>query len=174
MTQENIHTVVLGFQKEPKQDSAWYWKLAANLIKWWTNSKYFHVEIAIGDKWIVCDGETGTVAKEYDPTYFNPHFDYYRLTLNNDLTFQQFQIISSWVDSQLYSEYDWLGIFASQIFKFGRESPEKWFCSEFVCTVLQQMRVVKVTPMIPCKTSPAELFRSLEFQMERIYFKTIS
>lgn len=124
------------------------------LIKLWTRSDYCHVEF------IFPDGRMFSSVPGIG-TRFTENFneaDYYikELTLTN----KQINTLWDFCYEELNCDYDWKGIFLSQIVSMSREDSEKWFCSEIVTKGLEVVGILK--GVIPYKNSPQDVFKILE------------
>ena len=75
-------------------------------------------------------------------------------------TVAQGGLVYSWAYSEIGSKYDWLGILLAQVFRFGRQHKERWFCSEFCTAALQQLGIA--TNVKPYHQNPGSLFHLLK------------
>lgn len=132
------------------------------LICWWTKSKYFHVELIIGGKWISSNPDTGGVTI-HNLEQLNDNWDYCKLPTIT-LTTQQYDRIMKWIESQSPKKYDWAGIIFSQVFPFTLHNRNKWFCSELCTTILKLFLVQDVLDAEPNNVSPGDLARLLKFE----------
>lgn len=105
------------------------------LIKWWTKSKYSHVELVIkhGEnpknwRWISSENFIGVRSKliQYNPD----NWDFIKLTNLNE------QDTLDFLNDKIGAKYDWKGIFLSNIFKLEQHDVDKWFCSELCFAAL--------------------------------------
>mgnify|MGYP000845854436 FL=1 len=68
--------------------------------------------------------------------------------------------VREWLEREQGSRYDWCGVFRF-ICPFLRQSPRRWFCSEFVAAVLELPT--------PAQQSPASLYRILDQQSKELH-----
>jgi hypothetical protein len=148
--------LVLAFKHSQPENDAWYWKLAAKVIKWGTRSNFFHVEIAVGDKWIGAHTERGIEIHPFDPIH-DKTFDYYELVIE-DLTESQMKKFWAFVTAQAGTGYDWKGIYLTQVLNLNWENKSKWFCSEIVAKMLQLLYVEEFINIKPNQASPQTIF----------------
>ena len=142
--------------KQPKES------FTNKLICWWTKSKYYHVELVIGDKWISSNPDVGGVTiNDLQPLRNN--YEYLELK-DVRLTKEQHNRIMRWISSQQGKKYDWAGIVWSMVFPFNWDCRNKWFCSEIVTTILKFMLVKEVMDLVPNTVSPGELARKFNFK----------
>jgi len=148
--------LILAFKHTPDDGIAWYWRWAAKITKWGTKSDFFHVEIAIDDKWIGAHTEKGIEIHPFQELY-DKTFDYYELIVE-DLTESQHIKFWEFVKAQEKTGYDWKGIYLTQVIKIDLESKKKWFCSEIVSKILQMLYVKPFIDMKPSRASPQTVF----------------
>lgn len=100
------------------------------LIRWWTGSKYSHVEI-VTDNWMwysVSPRDTKVRA-----TYIKYKEENWDLVdIGNVVALHAVYMETKG------SKYDWLGILFSQVFAFNINSKKRWFCSEWCAEVLKR------------------------------------
>lgn len=149
--------VKLAFKFKKSKES-----LTNKLICWWTKSKYYHVELIVGNKWISSNPDVGGVTIN-DLQPLRDNYEYLELK-DVRVTKEQYNRIMQWVSSQSDKKYDWLAIYTSCILPFNWESKNKWFCSEIVTTILKFMLVKEVMNLTPNRTSPGELARKFDFK----------
>ena len=123
--------VTLAFKKKES--------ILDSVLAWWTCCDYTHVEIIIGDKWISSGPTAGGV-------YIN---DLRRLTdkwiyVDVNVDGRVKNTVLKFIKEQEGKEYDWMGIFLSQVFNTTRENQDKWFCSEIVSEILKRFRVKEI------------------------------
>lgn len=132
--------------------------LLSRLIKWWTRSKYYHVELVVNDKRISSDIERDVMVRSkhlVDPTDSGDAV--YNTTVT--VTKEQYEILMRWLTKVNGSKYDTLGILLSQILKSRVDDPNKWFCSELTTKVLQILTIEDVIDLTPNMLSPGDLAR---------------
>lgn len=153
--------IILAFKHSQKKDTAWYWLLAGRLINWWTKSTYFHSEIAVDNKWIAANTETGIKIVDLKEPMYDKKYDYYELEVP-DLTPEQSEIFWEYINAQEGTGYDWIGIYLTQIIKLDWEAKDKWFCSEIVAKVLQMLYVKEFMDLKPNRISPSQIFEIIK------------
>lgn len=142
--------------KQPKES------FANKLICWWTKSKYYHVELVLGDKWISSNPDVGGVTIN-DLRPLQNNYEYLELK-DVRVTKEQYTRIVQWINSQKDKKYDWLAIYLSMVFPFRWDATDKWFCSEIVTTILKFLLVKEVMDAMPNRTSPGDLARRFNFK----------
>ena len=106
--------------------------IADKAIAWWTSSKYTHIEIIVGDKWI-SSGPThgGVYIQELRP--LKDTWTYVEVDIDGRVQ----NTVHKFIQEQIGKKYDWAGILWNQIFITKREdNQDKWFCSEIVAEIL--------------------------------------
>lgn len=125
------------------------------LIRFWTRGTTSHVEFLFGDTLCGSVPFKGTrESKEYVAS------DY--LLFEIDVTEEQFNLIKEFTKKELNCDYDWAGIFLSQIINANHQSETKWFCSEFVLASLLNAGVI-TGYYIPNRFSPEDLLSLLRY-----------
>lgn len=142
--------------KQPKES------FANKLICWWTKSKYYHVELVLGDKWISSNPDVGGVTIN-DLRPLQDNYEYLELK-DVRVTKEQYAKIAQWIDNQKDKAYDWYGLIWSQVFPFSWHKRDKWFCSEIVTTILKFLLVKEVMDLDPNDVSPGDLARRFNFK----------
>lgn len=133
-----------------------------NIIKFWTKSKYSHVELIIDGIWVTSSPGEGGVVKRYPSTIpdFNINdYDIYTL----DCKYYNEDILHKYIYLQLNCKYDWKGIIFSQFFTLGYNESNKWFCSELVTKLLQILLIEDILDLQPNKVSPGKLYNCLKY-----------
>lgn len=153
--------LVLGFKKDIDPATQWYWKRAAKIIQVGTKSKYFHVEIAIDDKWVAAHTEKGIEIHPYVQHYFDPLYDYFTFS-TEDLTQKQQTKFWAWINGEVGTGYDWKGIYLTQVLNMDWESKDKWFCSEIVAKILQMLFVPEFIDVKPNRLAPKDIYDLLK------------
>lgn len=137
-----------------------------NLISLWTNSKYYHIELIVGDKWISSNAEAGGVTISPLRT-LNFNWDYYEIG-DVKVTEEQYINFTNFIKEQSDCKYDYLGIVFSQVLPFRYHSDTKWFCSEIVAKLLQLLLVPEFNDLEPNRLSPADIARIFNFNKKRL------
>jgi hypothetical protein len=99
------------------------------LIRWFTSSKYSHVEIVHNDgTWYTSSARDGGVVKRR--IRLNPdHWDIVEIDISESRLLALY-------DKTKGEKYDYLGILLSQIIPMHIQDKHKWFCSEWCSKVL--------------------------------------
>jgi len=142
--------VVIGFYRGTS--------FKAKLIKFWTKSEYSHCEILFDGFSYNADTEMGLLRYNLEK-YNEKEWDSIKIFV--DVSSINKKKIEKFIQAQLGLQYDWKGIILSQFFRFGINSDDKWFCSEFVTKVLQLFMVEETLDVQPNKVSPEKLFQIL-------------
>lgn len=147
----------IAFESKIPKKCSFIDKLKIKGIQKWTNSKYFHTEFIIGNYWVAATTD-GII--RYDLRPLTSQYDYIFIDLK--MSEPHYNKIIHFIDSQLGTKYDWMGIFFSQFVTVGSNHEDKWFCSELVTKLLQLCLVENVFDMQPHLVSPGDLFRRLQ------------
>lgn len=109
------------------------------LIRWWTNSKYSHVELAANDGWWYTSSprDGGVVKRKMG--YNSEHWQFVPVRLTKSEVEKFYQETKG-------SKYDWLGIVFSQVLPLKQHSKQKWFCSEWCGSVLGYANSNQLSP----------------------------
>lgn len=150
-------TIGIAFEKNIPENYSFYDKLKVRAIQRWTHSEYFHTEFIIGDYWV--SANTDGIVK-YDIRPLTDKYDY--IFINTDITEKQYNKILNFIDSQIGTKYDWIGIYFSQFLGIGSNRTDRWFCSELVVKLMQLCLIEDVLDMQPHKVSPGRLFTRLQ------------
>ena len=147
--------IKIAFRQKSNKDKN---KLLNWSIRFLTKSKFHHVELIINDTWISSSNTSGGFRirplepiKQEDPRYI------YHDLGSVELTSEQDEIITRFMENQLDSEYDYSGIIFSQLFPFSKHSKRRWFCSEIVTKLLQLHLVEETLELTPSEISPGDL-----------------
>ena len=141
-------TVTLAFRKGHKQD--WL----SRLIMYFDKSKYDHVEMIIGTVWIGSHLKTGVeVHKLRKP--MKDSWDYVRVTVDDNLNHKAVEFINSLQGTR----YDYVGaIFGELLGITMLNQYDDYFCSELICSILQEFDSNEVRGLNPVNVSPQELY----------------
>ena len=138
----------------------------SKLIKWWTKSRYSHIEIIIPDRngnfengfWLSANSKKGVRTKPLKlPLDFNS-WDYLDVEVNDEM-YDDVQEKISKICTYKYATKD---LFLVQVLRLDKmESRKRMFCSESVCEVLRAFEERKISKLhIPCVNfSPEDLYR---------------
>ena len=131
--------------------------LFAGLVRWWTKSPYSHCELVFSDGAMFSSHLADHGTRYLGPRILSPNrWDILSIPMSADSE----AMIRKWCDGELYCRYDWKGIFFSQLLRFQREHPEKWFCSEICTAALQHIGMLQGSPA--CTFSPGKLHKRLK------------
>lgn len=100
------------------------------LIRWWTKSKYSHVEIAYGSEWYSSSYRDNGVRVKTMNTPNPNSWDYVEVDVDEDILEAVFR-------EHKGKGYDWLGILFTQWIPLNIHQKSKCYCSEFCAEVLQ-------------------------------------
>lgn len=108
----------------------WFYKAPGKffdkVIKWWTKSRYSHVEVVVDGVACAADAWSGKV-RSMPVIQFNiGNWDIVEIELQKDL---------AWLYAQKDKKYDWLGILGFITFK-KLQDRNKWYCSELAAAAL--------------------------------------
>ena len=137
--------------------------LSDKIINWWTgNNGYCHVEIFIPDttKRYTSSGRIGGVI-ERDikslKSYKNKLEDSTWKFVEIDVPCLTIEEIEIFYDKTKHHKYDWFGILGFVLPFKDRE--DRWFCSEWVATVLKNHNYLPLATKEPSKISPNDLYK---------------
>lgn len=148
-------TVIVAFKH--KLSDKFSTRIKQQIIQKWTNSKYYHVEIIIENEWIEADNGKGLVRHRLRP--LSDKYDYVKIEVPECEHTKR--LVDTFINSQMGAEYDWVGIYLSQVIKLGIDKGDRWFCSEFVVKVLQILNIESLIYVKPENMSPGKLFRTI-------------
>ena len=126
------------------------------LIRLWTRSQYSHVEIIVDGIWYSSSPRDGRVrAKTIRPK--RGHWDFRLIPL-----FERDKAsMLRFLESQTGKQYDWTGIFLSQIVPLNVQDPRRWFCSE-ICSAALKAGGIKLEKSSQWY-SPARLYKEMRW-----------
>jgi len=141
-------------------------------IRWYTKSKYSHVELILPDnkQWVgispFLTSKVGIREKSLSPSERNENWDYLTFTLNwrEPVREYQFNQLNKFIHKTLGSRYDWLGVIVSNLTPFLVKKRDKWYCSEWIAHALVNSRIVMWDDMHLYDTpemSPGKLYELL-------------
>lgn len=144
--------LIIAFKHELSED--FMTRKKQEIIQWWTKSKYYHVELIIGNIWLEADNTKGIVKHNLRP--LSDKYDYVQISLPECEHTER--IANNFILSQIGAGYDWVGIFLSQFIKLGIDKRDKWFCSEFIVKILQIYNFEPSIYVDPQDVSPKKLY----------------
>lgn len=140
------------------------------LIRWWTKSIYYHVELIWESEddrfWISSNPDTGGVTI-HNLKPLNDNWGYCKLPTVT-LTKEQYHKVMNFMKDQKDCKYDVAGIIFSQVLPFRWDSKNKWFCSEITSTILKMVMVNEFIDVDPNMLSPADMARKLNFNKTKV------
>lgn len=99
------------------------------LIAWWTDSKYSHVELHVGNgQFFSSSPREGEVRYKYIDIK-QEHWDIVLLPVDTKVDLIR-------MEGLIGKKYDWLGIFMHQFLPLNTQWSFKWWCSEAIGYVL--------------------------------------
>ena len=105
--------IIVAFKFEYDSSYTKFDKLKCNLVKWWTSSDYYHVELIYKNKWISAHTKEGVIERDF--VGYEEGYHYIELEIKNYVC----KILDRYIEGELGCEYDWLGIYLSQFIKLG-------------------------------------------------------
>ena len=140
--------------------------IISKLIKWFTKSKYSHVEIVIPNKhgdfesgyWLSANSKKGVRLKPITLPFNTESWDYIDVEVDDI----RYPLVMKKIEKITQYKYATKDLFLVQMFKLDKmESRKKMFCSESVCEILRAFNETKIQRMgIPCVNfSPEDLYR---------------
>lgn len=107
----------------------WFYKgpghIFDQIIRWWTDSIYSHVEIVVDGIAYGADAWQGRVRVANTSTFNRDNWDVFEITAIHD---------TAWLNAQLGKKYDWLGIMGFLLFRV--DDPSRWYCSELAAAFI--------------------------------------
>jgi hypothetical protein len=107
----------------------WFYKAPGKffdkVIRWWTKSRYSHVEVVVGGIAYSADAWSGEVRSTLVSTFNKDNWDIVEVELDKT---------TEWLRNQIGEGYDWLGIFGFAW--FGVQNENRWYCSELAAAAL--------------------------------------
>lgn len=158
--------IIICFKHTIEKDKPLIKRINASLVKFWTKSKYYHVEMVYKNKLISSDTKSGVhILDEFELN--KEYYDLFKIQIP-ELTDYQNEVFWKFLESEKETGYDWLGIFLSQFLFLDNESEDKWFCSEIVSKVLQLLYCKDFIGIKPSKNSPEDIFKILKEKLIKI------
>jgi hypothetical protein len=121
----------------------------SKLIKWWTKSKYSHVEILLPNKdgefnpgvWVSANHKKGVRIKPIIYPLDDVNWDY----VDVEVPAENYDNAMKKIDEIVKYKYATLDLFLVQVFKLDKmENRKKMFCSESVCEILKAFKEPKI------------------------------
>lgn len=135
--------------------------LYSRLIRWFKRTKYTHCEIRFNDGYCgTSDAPKGGVVYYYMGQVNTNDWDVITIPCTSE---EEIAIRKIFTEEELNCGYDWLGIILCQIFPWGRQHSQKWFCSEICTYALQKIKSCQaVCCLKPYQIHPGKLFDILK------------
>ena len=162
MTTRKVN-LTIALKHKPKKGTNPLWNLVIKGIQFRTNSKYYHSELIIDDKWLSAYPEKGIAMHDLRPTLNKDEWLYIPLG-KHTVTEKQYLEIMEFINEVVGSRYDFMGIFFSQFIKVGIDNKHKWFCSEIVSKILQLFLVKEYVDKVPHDLAPGDLYRLSKYR----------
>ena len=123
-------------------------RLIHKIIRWWTKSKYSHVELILPDNitWITIspfvNSKVTNRIKINKPS--SKDWDYIELPFSHRPAVREWQVLQlyKFLEDTQFSKYDWTGMILSQIGPFIIKNKNKWYCSEWIAYALLHSRIL--------------------------------
>ena len=131
------------------------------LIRWWTKSKYSHVELVIPDRgwWLgIHPPESPNVRKMVNHAYKEYEWDF----IDFEVSKAQADSIIRFYNLTKGSAYDWVGMTLSHVTPFKVRHTKKWYCSEWVIYALEYARVIRERLCVKNRLHPEEVYNILK------------
>jgi len=136
------------------------------LIKWFTKSKYCHVEILLPNSegefkpgvWFSANGKKGVRIKPIIHPIDESKWDLIDVKVNSD----KYDEVVKYINYLTEFKYAFKDLFLVQVLKLDKlESRKRLFCSESVCEILRKFEEPKIMKLdIDCVNfSPEDLYR---------------
>lgn len=111
-------------------------------VKWWTRSKYSHVELLLNDEtWVsISPFIRARVETKIVLNYSEADWDFIEFSISET----QIRALKDFVAETTGDGYDWPGMLLSQIMPFIIKSRGKWYCSSFIAHCLAYSSVIKL------------------------------
>lgn len=126
------------------------------LVKKWTRSKYSHVELLLPNG-NMC-GSVPNIGVRTTKEWNEKEYDFYDIEIDQ----HQLKTIEDFCVNENGCKYDWTGIFLTQFVSLNRESEDKWFCSEFVISILTKIKIFPETGLKSSRFSPDDVNNFME------------
>lgn len=110
--------------------------LIDKIIRFWTKSKYSHVEIIINDVWVSSNPKVGVTVNSLRP--LTNKWDYIDVKVPKNEKY--LQTVLKFIELQKGKKYDLIGAIFGAGLNIDFEHKDKWFCSELVAAILLLFR----------------------------------
>lgn len=131
--------------------------LIDKIIRFWTKSKYSHVEIIINDTWVSSNPKNGVTINALKP--LTNKWDYIDVKVPKNEKY--LQTVLKFIELQKGKKYDLIGAIFGAGLNIDFEGKNKWFCSELVTAILLLFREKYILQCLKediFNVSPKELY----------------
>jgi hypothetical protein len=127
-----------------------------------------HVELIIGDVWHTSSGlEDGVVIREL--VHKDKNWDF----LDIEVDTEHLEVIKKYFEGRKGLPYDYKAILLSQAIPVHKEDPDKYFCSEIIADVLNQVGIIPIEKK-PAEYSPADYYKHVtKFILVKEHFRKV-
>jgi hypothetical protein len=127
-------------------------------IQWWSHGDFCHCQV------ILNDGSSWGCSPWYPKSvqFMNFTYDSNWTFIEIPTTPEQDRILINFCQQEQGCGYDWAGIVFSQILPFGWQSKSRYFCSEAVLALLQQIGIG--LELQPYRYDPVDTFKILIYR----------
>lgn len=124
------------------------------ITAWWTKGPFGHVDLVLSDDRIVSS------VPKFGTAYRNITLDDTYVLIDVEIDPEVEPKIITWIDGELGCKYDYLGA-ARFVLPWMKESPTRWFCSEFVAKALTFDPKYQVLGDRPYLYNPNQLYNKI-------------
>lgn len=134
----------------------------STLIRWYKKSIYSHCEIVFSNNFCGTSSEqcNGVIYYYLKEPINESEWDIIEIECDPH---EEYMIQNVFCVEEYHCKYDWLGIILCQIFPWGRQHKNKWFCSEICLYALKRISHLKkyIDSIKPHYVDPGELYNIL-------------
>lgn len=145
--------------------------LIHKIVRWWTKSKYSHVELIMPDDktWVSISPflSSRVTSKKIETKFNDAEWDVltFALSFREPVEAYQLRQLHKFINRTEGMKYDWFGMLISNFSPFLIKHRHKWYCSEWIAHALVNSRVIMWDDMCIYSTpnlSPGKLYDILE------------
>ena len=130
------------------------------LIRWWTKGAYSHTELKFpsGSAFSMATYPPNRGRWTNDISWNQDKWDFIEININD------INKAHNCANELVGKNYDWKGIFLSQIFPFKLHNKKQWFCNEACLHIAQQAEPEnsEISKMKPHHYNPNSLYKALK------------